>query len=303
VTLGLTADDRLLHRCFNMGNLLAEQAESDASPETLAIYASLRRLCGVPMVPLIYRHLATIPGALEWAWSFLGPVLRAGQLQDSAWAMSRTMQIEPVVKVPVEALRALGVSAADLAELHKLLAAYNRSNPLNLLGLRCLALMASDKHDTQAGRPMLADRAPAWQPPEPVRDLLPMVKPADIQGDALALMHVLNDRGDPSKSSPIWPSLYRHFAARPALLALSALVVPPAFNAIDAAADAVRLDAGERASALAGLIDITQGLPSPTGDQRVAIIRAIDLFTERLPELIAIGALLERSFPPPKVNA
>jgi hypothetical protein len=80
-------------------------------------------------------------------------------------------------------------------------------------------------------------------------------------------------------------------------------VVPPAFNAIDAAADAVRLDAGERASALAGLIDITQGLPSPTGDQRVAIIRAIDLFTERLPELIAIGALLERSFPPPKVNA
>ena len=84
--------------------------------------------------------------------------------------------------------------------------------------------------------------------------------------------------------------------------ALSALVVPPAFNAIDAAADAVRLDAGERANTLAGLIDITQGLPSPTGDHRLAIIRAIDLFTERLPELIAIGALLERSFPPLKVN-
>ena len=114
-----------------MGNLLTEQAESDASPETRAIYASLRRLCGVPMVPLIYRHLATIPGALEWAWSLLGPALRAGQLQDSAWAMSRTMQIEPVVKLQVEALRALGVSAADLAELHKLLAAYNRSNPVN----------------------------------------------------------------------------------------------------------------------------------------------------------------------------
>ncbi|NBS66734.1 MAG: hypothetical protein EBT33_20795, partial [Betaproteobacteria bacterium] len=116
-----------------MGNLLPEQAESDASPETRAIYASLRQLCGVPMVPLIYRHLATIPGALEWAWSLLGPALRAGQLQDSAWEMSRTMRIEPVVRLPVEAVRALGVSAADLAELHKLLAAYNRSNPVNLL--------------------------------------------------------------------------------------------------------------------------------------------------------------------------
>ncbi|MFZ9509327.1 MAG: hypothetical protein ACO29W_20145 [Burkholderiaceae bacterium] len=50
------------------------------------------------------------------------------------------------------------------------------------------------------------------------------------------------------------------------------------------------------------MIDITQGLPSPTGDQPLAIIRAIDLFTEQLPELIAIGALLERSFPAAKVN-
>jgi hypothetical protein len=39
-------------------------------------------------------------------------------------------------------------------------------------------------------------------------------------------------------------------------------------------------------------------MPSPSGDQKAAIVKAIDLFTERLPELIAIGALLERSFPP-----
>ena len=131
-----------------MSKLLSEQAESDASAETRAIYTELRRLCGVPMVPLIYRHLATIPGALEWTWSLLGPILRSGELQDEAWAMSRALQIEPVVKLPAEALRILGISAADLDELQKLLSAYNRSNPVNLLGLRCLALLA--REDPQA---------------------------------------------------------------------------------------------------------------------------------------------------------
>ena len=280
-----------------MSKLLSEQAESEASAETRAIYAELRRLCGVPMVPLIYRHLATIPGALDWAWSLLGPALRTGRLQDAAWEMTRALPLEPVVKLPAEALSILGVSATDLDELHKLLSAYNRSNPINLLGLRCLALLAQQTPHAKAERPLPANQTPAWQPPAPVRDLLPMVDPDKIQGDVRALMHLLNDRGDASSRSPIWPSLYRHFAARPPLLALSALVVTPAFEAIDKAANAVRDDAGQRAESLIGLIDIPCGMPSPSGDQKAAIVRAIDLFTERLPELIAIGALLERSFP------
>ena len=280
-----------------MSQLLPEQPESAASPDTRAIYAELRRLCGVPMVPLIYRHLATIPGGLEWAWSLLGPALRTGRLQESAWIISRSVQLEPAVKLPAEALQILGVTTADLAEFHKLLAAYNRSNPVNLLGLRSLALFAQRDPQPQVDRLPQIDRVTPWQAPEPVRDLLPMVDPTTIQGDARALMVLLNDRGDASRASPIWPSLYRHFASRPPLLALSALVVPPAFRAIDEAADAVQREAGKRAETLIDEIDVAQGVPRPSGEQRQAIIRAINLFTERLPELIAIGALLERSFP------
>lgn len=282
-----------------MNKLLAEQAESAASTETLAIYAELRRLCGVPMVPLIYRHLATIPGALTWAWSRLGPAMRTGRLQDSAWAMRQSIQLAPVVTLPAESLRALGVSSTDMAEFHKLLAAYNRSNPVNLLGLRCLALFAQQEPDTQPERCLASDQNSAWQPPIPVRDLLPMVSPDNIQGDARALMHLLNDRGDVSRRSPIWPSLYRHFAARPPLLALAAVVVPPAFQSVDGAADAIRSDASKRAETLIGEIDIDRKVPSLSGEHRLATISAIDLFTERLPELIAIGGLLERSFPDP----
>jgi hypothetical protein len=40
----------------------------DASPALDRIYADIRRESGTPLVNLIYRHLATIPGGLEWVW-------------------------------------------------------------------------------------------------------------------------------------------------------------------------------------------------------------------------------------------
>lgn len=280
-----------------MNTLLSEQAEADASPETLAIYTEFRRLCGVPMVPLIYRHFATIPGALEWAWSLLGPVLRTGELQDLAWTMSPFRALDPVATFPAEALNILGVGAKELNELHVLLRAYNRSNPVNLLGLQCLALIAQEGNGAKNTYRAPVDRSLAWRPPEPVRDLLPMVDPVGIQGDLKVLMQLLNERGDVRRKSPIWPSLYRHFASRPPLLALSALVVLPAFARIDAAAETVKWEARQRAEILVGLIDISHSTPHPSGDHKQAIFRAIDLFTERLPELIVISALLAHTVP------
>src|SRR6185436_2132253 len=58
--------------------LLAELAERDATGGKAAIYAELKRLGGVPMVALIFRHLATRSGVLEWAWEAIGPAWRTG---------------------------------------------------------------------------------------------------------------------------------------------------------------------------------------------------------------------------------
>ena len=68
--------------------LLAELPEAQASGEQRHIYAQIKRLSAVPMVALIYRHLATIPGALEWAWALVGPALQAGWLQQRAWQLA-----------------------------------------------------------------------------------------------------------------------------------------------------------------------------------------------------------------------
>ena len=52
--------------------MLAELREADATGEIAAIYAEIRRLWAVPYVSSLQRHLATLPGWLEWSWAMLG---------------------------------------------------------------------------------------------------------------------------------------------------------------------------------------------------------------------------------------
>ena len=42
--------------------------EAAATGETAAIFADIRQVLGVDVVNLIWRHLATMDGALPWAW-------------------------------------------------------------------------------------------------------------------------------------------------------------------------------------------------------------------------------------------
>lgn len=277
--------------------LLAEQSESDASPETLAIYAELRKLCGIPTVPLFYRHLATIPGALEWAWAALAPVLRAGILQKSAWAITESVKFENVARLSNHTLSALGITEADLTEFHKVLAVYDRSNPVTLLGLRYLGSLLRQRHRVAVIKSSSANLDSAWQPPAMIDDLLPMVKTADVRGVTLKQMNVLTSRGEASRASPLWPSLYRHLASRPALLSLTTLVVVPAFEAIDKAAESIRLEAEGRANIFIETMEIACNAARTSQQSQQAITSAIDLFTDRLPELIAVVRLVIASIP------
>jgi hypothetical protein len=50
-------------------------AEAAATGETATIFADLRATLGVNVVNLIWRHIATFPGALAWAWSTIRRIL------------------------------------------------------------------------------------------------------------------------------------------------------------------------------------------------------------------------------------
>ena len=54
--------------------------EAAAIGDIAEIFADIRRVLGVGVVNLIWRHLATIPGALPWAWGTVRPLYVDGTI-------------------------------------------------------------------------------------------------------------------------------------------------------------------------------------------------------------------------------
>ena len=275
------------------GALLAELPEAEASGALRHIYAEIRRLSAVPMVALIYRHLATIPGALEWAWELLEPAMRAGVVQQSAWQLAERARVPRQPAIPAAALRAAGIDEADQRAIAQVLDAYNRANPVNLMAVRCLSLhLGGSVHDAGPAS------WPAWQPPAAVASLPPMVNPQAMAPVVRELAVLLTDRGAAEAPSPLWPSLYRHLAHWPAFLAYAAVVVPPEFEAIDAAATRLRQQVDDAAATLAPRLRPAREHPAPTGDRACQLQSAITQFSLRIPEMAVIGNLLRGALPP-----
>jgi hypothetical protein len=279
---------------------LPEQPEAQASDAVRAIYAQIRRAAGVPMVALIFRHLATLPGAIQWAWSVIGPPLAQGQLQRWAWAMENKLDLAPALPVSTQGLRYLGITEEAVGEMARLSLAYGRANPVNLLALRLIALRLQDGGGGAglAAAPMLAPSAAQlgasepWQPPAALGPLLPMIDLHKAPPELMALLQSLSQRGRAVPDAAFVPSYYRQLASRPPLLALASLIVPPAFARIDAAAEQLRQQASVHAAEMARLWPAPAPCPA---ELRQPMLAAVEVFTERIPEMIAVVALLQRT--------
>lgn len=271
--------------------LLAELPEGEAGGEVRHIYGEIRRLSGVPMVALIWRHLATVPGVLEWAWSILEPGLRAGALQQAAWQSAAQARIPRQPAIPAAALRAAGIGEADQRRITDVLDAYNRANPVNLVMVRCLSLHLAGDVGAQRQQAW-----PEWQPPPPPAPLPPMVNPDAMTPAVRAVAMLLTDRGASAAPSNLWPSLYRHLAHWPAFLGFGAVVIPPEFAAIDAAAARMRQQVDEAAAAIAPRLPGAPGR-APSGEQARQLQSAIAQFSGRIPEMAVIGNVLRAALP------
>ena len=272
--------------------LLTELPETQAGDATRHIYAQIKRLAGVPMVALIYRHLATIPGALEWSWDLLEPALRAGRLQQQAWELASAARIPRNVTIPRAALRAAGISAADERAIAAVLEAYNRANPVNIMAVRCLAVYLAG----EVGAVAVTAAPSSWRPPLPPEPLPPMIEPPAMTPAVRELALMLTDRGARGAPSALWPSLYRHLAHWPAFLGFAGVLVPPEFAAIDAAAARLRQQVDAAAADLAAHMT-PPDRPAPAAEDRQRLQAAIAQFSERIPEMVVIGGLLRRALP------
>ena len=202
---------------------LAEITTEAASGETARIYEEIRTLTGGPLVALIYRHLATMPGALDAVWRCAAPLMATGELQARAWEIARNAWAG---KAPAPSAGVRDMRAASLAHARDVVDAYNRSNPVNYM-IVCVIRAAASQAQSRTGGTSTgtADRAP-WSPPTrigPIASIpaLDALSPrARAQVDAFA-------KSAGNGAPVLVPTLYRHIAHWPALLSMTAREVAP----------------------------------------------------------------------------
>ncbi len=204
---------------------LAELPEHAATGETAAIYAALRHALGVPMVNLVFRHMATVPACLSWAWRCLAPVYANETIHSAGAAMAAVIDGSAT---PLER----DLDGMPLAGIVDTLDAYIRANPINCIGLGLLVRALNGQADPAAlpdrGRPATVTPIPTILP---MADLaqLPESTLADLRRAATAIHR---------EESPVIPSILRHFAPWPELLRM----IGDRLAAMDRSGDLDRFD-------------------------------------------------------------
>lgn len=246
---------------------LAEIREADAPPEVDAIYGQLRQAYGLPMVNLIWRHFATLPGVLPWAWESIAP---ATPLLPAATARLMAA-LEPLPRI------AMGPDAAGIAAL------YNRGNLSNLILLTALLRGPTGSRPP----PLPAGAPPAMLPKPPPLPRLDALSP-EARRSVLALA------GLHGHAEGIIPTLYLHLAHWPALLTPLYMALSPLFG-MDRVA-ALRQKALEAASREADAMRPYLAAPPPPPPEALAAARAVlTPFTGQvIADMVPIGLMIGR---------
>src|SRR5260370_4384381 len=111
--------------------------EEDAPGEIAAIFADIRKVLGTSVVNLIWRHLATMPGALPWTWATVRP-LYLGAAPLHAEAVRQTIALPELPGFSADTLLAAGIDESDQAIIPHVLDSSQYTNALALVVLSAL---------------------------------------------------------------------------------------------------------------------------------------------------------------------
>jgi hypothetical protein len=274
-----------------MSAKLPELEEQAAPPEIAAHYAEIKASQAVPQVALIYRHIATIPGALPWAWRVLGPAMRAGDIPRATPALISHAELPRILPFGADTLSALDVGPVAHTAILYILASYNTANANNLIAARVLRGLLN--FDAAQGEDDVATAPPTLQGQR--LPALPILIGRDDMGadlwQALAALRSPSGMAD----NPIVPSLYRHLAHWPAFLKEAAVRLRPPFEGgeIERCAQAVDQAAAPLVEKFATALAPNDGtVGRPTGDERKTLVTTLGAFVETIPELIVAGTVL-----------
>ena len=265
-----------------MTTLLPEVPERDAPPEIATIYDEMRRFTRLPLVNLIYRHFATMPGALPWVWGVLRPAFADGSLEAAASRVHAAVALPAVHRIDGSAL-----PAHDWQSAAQVIAAYNRGNSLNLVGLTAIRLALD-------APPPIRQSASAEVAPSAMAAIPPIVPVKDLDAGSAALVRRIADLHGVGGRGVI-PSLYLHLANWPGFLAVVGERIAPLLE------DGSVARAGEQAVAAArkeaGRLLPGLSAPAPLPGEHADPLRSVlDTFTGRaIPQMMCVGLALARA--------
>ena len=254
---------------------LEELTERDAPPPMQALYADIKACLGVPVINLIFRNMATIPGCLEFVWDAIRPLYVSGEAAKAQNELVSAILPGQSANWSQSDLLAIGLTAEETPAIAAVLQTYIRANPANMVGMLCLRQLLSDTWQP-ASTDALADRSFR---PDPLPPLLPMIAPADMSSAAARAYDRLTEQLH-GPGGTISPSLYRHFAPWPGLMSRIA----------DETEDLVQTQ----------LDDATEGMLTLANAQAASLARHLPAPVAPRPEASVVAHILDLAtlFPP-----
>jgi hypothetical protein len=190
--------------------------ESDATGEIAKIYADIRATLGTSVVNLVWRNLATLPGALRWTWETVRP-LYLGAAAGHAQAVRQNLSL-PDLRFSKSALTTAGLNQNDIGQIRAILDGYHHTNALALVVLSALL----ERYDPRASEAL----SPAASPPLVRSELPPLPAMATLSLPVQGIIATLNSYGE-DEAPFLIASMYRHLAYWPEFLALIDRMLAP----------------------------------------------------------------------------
>lgn len=263
--------------------------EAEATGEIAEIYTDIRATLGVPVVNLIWRYLATMPGALPWTWSTVRPLYASGEVAGAAAHLRQSLVLPTQPEWPVAALEAAGLGPDARAGIRQVLTSYDRSNAMNLVALAALRARVGGETDETP--------LPTADPGAAIQGELPALVPIGEMPPATAeLVLMLNAIGDPEQR--VLASMYRHLSHWPAFLAL----VWTRLAMLDRDGSADRMIAENLETARGISRQLAHRMAPPATELAPEVKNeaegALDLFIRyAIGRMVPIGSLLARAMP------
>lgn len=244
--------------------------------ETAELYQEIKDTLRVPVVNLVWRHLATIDGALGLVWKCIKPLYLDGGLDVAADSLRSMGGLPKLPRWSRSTLATVGVSSCDETILQAVLANYDQSNPRNLIAL--MALRA--KLNSEPARPVSVC-APRSEKREAITLQLPRLIPAnEMSLKTQSLAQSLNRIGTSNTSIEIVAGVPRHLAHWPGFLALCTEALLPLDSDIKRGIATVQYEAQQSGRSLISTLGEFDAISESQN-----ILLALDLFTSK--ELIA----------------